>query len=50
MSKSNGKYIYFSQIKSDVLKYIGKYKEYGFDEAIIDKEKVILVEPKNEAE
>jgi hypothetical protein len=23
------------------LKYIGKYKEYGFDEAIIDKEKVI---------
>ena len=21
----NGKYIYFSQIKSDVLKYIGKY-------------------------
>lgn len=37
MSKLNGKYIYFSQIKSDVLKYIGKYiKEKSYSPTQIE--------------
>ena len=36
-TNGNGKYIYFSQIKSDVLKYIGKYiKEKSYSPTQIE--------------